>query len=203
MNIRVIGVSFAILCWAICLGCGGGSSSGSNGSSSAGAQTWIIDAGPDPVQNGREEEATVVIQPFTYSGTFNEVQPDPLGGMLVYSPDGSCNYQVSVGGSIANGDNSTTWMLSGSTGSGCGMSTIASGTLTGIGTFPTSTSAGGNITFSTQSPLGTAVDSGQWNASIQSGGSQIVMRRQFEEKLHNPKILYDILRAFQPIDFRH
>lgn len=202
MRTRALGVSLAALFCLICIACGLSNSSSSG--SGSGVQTWIIDAGPDPVQVGREEEATVTIQPFTYSGTFNEVSPDPLGGMLVYSPDGSCNYQVVLTGSIFNGTNSTTWdFASGSAGSGCGMSTLASGSLTGIGSFPSSVQAGGTVTFTTQSPLGTAVDSGQWNASLESSGSQDVMRKHAEQKLHQPKLQGDILRAFQPLDYQH
>jgi hypothetical protein len=187
----------------VCLSCGGGSSSSSSGSSNPGAQQWIIDAGPDPVQQGREEEATITIQPFTTMGAFNEVEPDPLGGMLLYSPDGTCNYQVQLSGNISNGNNSTIWDFgSGSTGHGCGTSTTASGTLDGIGTFPSSTSASGTVTFTTQGPLGVAVDSGTWNAYLQSSGSQVILRKRADEQLHNPKTLYDIFRGFQPLDFR-
>lgn len=201
MKTRIIGLALLIFFFVLNVACGGGSTA-SNPTNGASVQTWVIDAGPDPVQQGREEEATITVNiPSVGSNTFTEVSPDPLGGMLMYSPDGSCHYQVVVQGNVANDGQSGSFMLSGSSGSGCGMSTVASGDLTTDAAFPNATSASGNITFNSQSPLGSASDSGTWNAFIQSGGSQIVMRKRAEEQIHHPKILFDLFRGFQPLDF--
>jgi len=141
-----------------------GSTSNSNNGGNGSAQYWMLDFGPDPVVAGRREQAKVLIQPFTYSGVFDETSDSP--GVYVYDPAGTCSYKLSIGGSIGHNSQGDQWLFQGVTGSGCGMSTLGSGGGTSIGSFPNATSAGGTLTLKTMSPLGTTNDSGNWTGSL-------------------------------------
>jgi hypothetical protein len=141
-----------------------GSTSNSNSGGNNVTQYWMLDFGPDPVVPGREEEAKVVMQPFTYSGVFDETSDSP--GVYIYDPSGTCSYRISIGGSIGHNSQGDQWLFQGVTGSGCGMSTVGSGGGTSNGSYPNATAATGTLTLKTMSPLGTTNDSGNWSGTL-------------------------------------
>ncbi len=138
-------------------------SAGNNGAN----QTWLLDFGPDPVVGGREEIAKVIVSfpNGASSGTFSETSDSP--GVYVYSPDGTCSYKLAIGGSVSHGGTYDNWLFVGVSGAGCGMSSVGSGTGTANGLFPNATSVTGNLTLTTQSPLGTNSVSGSWTGTRQ------------------------------------
>jgi len=200
-KVRAVLCGFAFAALVLATGCPlpGSSSSGNNnngGGSGNSAQTWVLDFGPDPVKQGREEEATVVVSPFTYSGAFDEVSPDPLGGLIVYNGNGSCSYQLKIGGMVSHAGQYDSWSITELTGAGCGMQSMGNGSGNANGAFPNATSVSGTASLTTQSPLGTTTDSQNWTGSIQSGGSNSVTRegQTLEHQSLEPS------RIFQPLN---
>src|SRR5208337_4808060 len=91
----------------------GSTSNSNNGGNGSGAQYWMLDFGPGPPGHP-EEQAKVVIQPFTYSGVFDETSDSP--GVYIYDPSGTCSYRVSIGGSIGHNSQGDQWLFQGVTG---------------------------------------------------------------------------------------
>lgn len=151
-----VGVVFVCMANLACSGVGNGTNSGS-------AQIWNLDFGPDPVVAGREEVAQVSITSFTNSGTFSETSSSP--GVIFYNNDGSCNYRVSIGGTIAHNGQNDTWLFQGVTGGGCGMQSSGNGGGTSVGAYPSATQASGTLNVVTQSSLPTVTQSANWTGT--------------------------------------
>jgi len=197
-KVRAVLCGFALIALVLTTGCPlpGSNSNGNNSNGGNSAQTWVLDFGPDPVKQGREEEATVVVSPFTNSGAFDEVSPDPLGGLIVYNPNGSCSYQLTIGGMVSHAGQDDSWSITQLSGDGCGMQSMGSGSGTANGAFPNATSVSGTASLTTQSPLGTATNSQNWTGHLQSGGSSSVMRESQTQE-HQP---LEPSGIFQPLN---
>ena len=141
---------------------GGG---GGGGGASTQNQVWLLDFGPDPHVNGRREQAKVIVTAFTNSGTFSETSDSP--GVIVYNPDGSCNYRITVGGTVSHAGTYDSWSFSGMAGAGCGMQSQGRGSGNANGAFPDATNVNGSMTLTTTSPLGTVSPSGNWSGTRQ------------------------------------
>jgi len=132
--------------------------------SPATAQTWILNFGEGPCSQG-QETATVVVEPFTYSGTFSETSNSP--GLWVWDPSCGCKYRLLfISASIAHNSPGDSWSFT-LGGAGCGMQSQGNGSGTANGNFPNATFVNGNATTTTQSPLGQTSGSAAWQGTRQ------------------------------------
>ena len=143
--------SFLGLTLLTLISCGGGGSSSGGGGGSNSGQTWSVtfnDSGSAP----HPQTVTVYVSPYTYSGTWGQ---STSTGLTMYSPDGTCQYQLMVGGNVVHDSPGDRFSCVNLGGSGCGMQTIGSCSFTANGNFPNATSASGTFNLTTTSRLGT------------------------------------------------
>ena len=132
--------------------------------SPATAQTWILNFGDGPCNQG-QETATVVVEPFTNSGTFSETSSSP--GLWVWDPSCGCKYRLLfISASVAHNSPGDSWSFT-LGGAGCGMQSQGSGSGTANGNFPNATFVNGSATTTTQSPLGQTSGSAAWQGTRQ------------------------------------
>ena len=117
-------------------------------------QTWTL-------LNSAGQLATVVVSPFTNSGTFGEVSDSP--GWFV--DVGGCEFRLNVGGNITHTGQGDHWTFVGLTGSGCGAQVLGTGEGFANGSFPDANQLqGGTLSLTQTDPLGTATRNGTWTA---------------------------------------
>ncbi len=126
----------------------------------ASAQVWNL-------TNDDGQIATVIVQPFTYSGTFSETA-DSAGWWLLDS-SGAQAFRFNVGGNIAHSSPGGTWTFVNFGGSGGGYQSMGTAEGTANGNFPYATYVSGTYSLTTTSPLGTVSGTGTWYGVLVSG----------------------------------
>ncbi len=124
------------------------------------AQIWNL-------TNDDGQTATVIVQPFTYSGTFSETA-DSAGWWLLDS-SGAQAFRFNIGGNIAHSSSGDVWTFVNFGGSGGGYQSLGTAEGTANGNFPYATYVSGTYTLTTTSPLGTVSGSGTWYGELVSG----------------------------------
>ena len=110
--------------------------------------------------NNAGQVATVVVSPFTYSGTFGETESS--AGWWINMP-GCAPIRLQVGGNITHTTPGDHWTFVGLTGSGCNTQALGSGEGYANGNFPDATQVlNGTIKLSIQTPRGTNDTNGTW-----------------------------------------
>jgi hypothetical protein len=112
--------------------------------------------------NSAGQVASVVVSPFTNSGTFGEVEGS--AGWWISMP-GCAPYRLQVGGNIVHAGQADRWSFVGLTGAGCNSQTLGSGEGYANGNFPGATQVtNGTLTLTTQTPGGSNTASATWTA---------------------------------------
>ncbi|MGD0202794.1 MAG: hypothetical protein ABSC20_02665 [Candidatus Bathyarchaeia archaeon] len=124
------------------------------------AQVWNL-------TNDAGQTTTVIVQPFTNSGTFSETA-DSAGWWLLDS-SGAQAFRFNIGGNIAHSSPGDTWTFVNFGGSGGGYQSLGTAEGTANGNFPYATYVSGTYTLTTTSPLGTVSGSGTWYGVLESG----------------------------------
>ena len=124
------------------------------------AQVWNL-------TNDDGQVATVIVQPFTYSGTFSETA-DSAGWWLLDS-SGANAFRFNVGGNIAHSSSGDSWTFVNFGGSGGGYQSMGTAEGTANGNFPYATYVSGTYSLTTTSPLGTVSGTGTWYGELVSG----------------------------------
>jgi len=124
------------------------------------AQVWNL-------TNDDGQVATVLVQPFTYSGAFSETA-DSAGWWLLDS-SGAQAFRFNVGGNIAHSSPGDTWTFVNFGGSGGGYQSMGTAEGTANGNFPYATYVSGTYSLTTTSPLGTVSGTGTWYGVLVSG----------------------------------
>ena len=110
--------------------------------------------------NNAGQVATVVVSPFTYSGTFGETESS--AGWWMNIP-GCAPIRLQVGGNITRSSPGDHWTFVGLTGSGCNTQALGSGEGYANGNFPDATQVlNGTITMSIQRRGETNNANGTW-----------------------------------------
>lgn len=113
-------------------------------------QTWVLTSGA--------QVATVVVSPFTNSGTFGETA-DSDGWSVGF---GNCSVRLTVGGNVAKASPGDHWTFVTLGGGGCDHSILGTAEGTANGNFPDATQVNGTLSLSYQGPC---VSSGSCNAT--------------------------------------
>jgi hypothetical protein len=138
---------------ALALACGGGGgSSTSNTSQNLPTEGWTL-------TNDADQVAWVTIQPFTYSGTFDEVSDSP--GWWLLDGTGNPVLRIPVSGSISHAGTYDQWDFT-VTVSGGGYHVLGQGSGQSDGTYPTAQTVIGTLTGTVTSPLGTQQTNDSW-----------------------------------------
>ena len=124
------------------------------------AQVWDL-------TNDDGQTASVIVQPFTNSGTFSETSNS--AGWWMLDNVGNHAFRFNVGGNIVHDSGGDRWDFVNFGGSGSGYQSIGTATGTANGNFPYATSVSGTYTLTTTSGYGTASGSGTWSGVLVSG----------------------------------
>ena len=118
-------------------------------------QTWTL-------LNSAGQMATVVVSPFTNSGTFGETS-NSAGWWVDITQD--CSIRLTVGGNITKTSSGDHWTFVSLGGAGCGHQSLGTAEGTANGNFPNANQvANGTLSISTEGPGGDATGTGTWNA---------------------------------------
>ncbi|MGA2386548.1 MAG: hypothetical protein ABSG33_08445 [Candidatus Bathyarchaeia archaeon] len=129
-------------------------------STSVGAQIWNL-------TNDDGQVATVIVEPFTNSGSFSETSSS--SGWWMLDNVGNHAFRFNVGGNIFHASGGDNWDFVNFGGSGNGYQSMGTATGTANGNFPYATSVSGTYTLTTNSGYGTASGSGTWSGVLVSG----------------------------------
>jgi hypothetical protein len=124
------------------------------------AQVWNL-------TNDDGQTATVIVEPFTYSGTFSETSSS--AGWWMIDNTGAQAFRFNIGGNIAHSSQGDEWTFVNFGGSGGGYQSIGTASGTANGNFPYATEVSGTYTLTTTSGFGTASGSGTWSGVLVSG----------------------------------
>ena len=118
-------------------------------------QTWTL-------SNNAGQVATVVVSPFTNSGTFTET-PNSAGWWVNITP--TCSIRLIVGGNITKASPGDHWTFVTFGGAGCGHQSLGTAEGTANGKFPDSDQVlNGTLRISTEGPGGDVTGTGTWTA---------------------------------------
>jgi hypothetical protein len=113
------------------------------------------------LQNNAGQVATVVVSPFTNSGTFTET--DDSAGWLV--DVGGCEFRLNVGGNITHTGQGDHWTFVSFGGSGCNAQALGTAEGYANGDFPNADRVpDGTLSLTQQDPIGTMTRNGTWTA---------------------------------------
>ena len=111
--------------------------------------------------NDDGQVATVMVQPFTNSGSFSETSGST--GWWMLDAQGNHAFRFNVGGNIVHDSGGDRWDFVNFGGSGNGYQSMGTATGTANGNFPYATSVSGTYTLTTNSGYGSASGSGMWS----------------------------------------
>ena len=118
-------------------------------------QTWTL-------LNSAGQVATVVVSPFTNSGTFGETS-NSTGWWVNITQD--CSIRLTVGGNITKASSGDHWTFVSLGGAGCGHQSLGTAEGTASGHFPEANQVlNGTLSISTEGPGGNATGTGTWTA---------------------------------------
>ena len=129
-------------------------------STSVSAQVWQL-------TNDDGQTATIIVQPFTNSGTFTETSDS--AGWWMLDNVGNHAFRFNVGGNIFHSSGGDQWDFVNFGGSGDGYQSMGTATGTANGNFPYATTVSGTYTLTTTSGYGTSSGSGTWTGVLVSG----------------------------------
>ena len=118
-------------------------------------QTWTL-------LNSAGQTATVVVSPFTNSGTFGETS-NSAGWWVDITP--TCSIRLTVGGNITRSSPGDRWTFVSFGGAGCSHQSLGTAEGTANGNFPNANQVlNGTLFIRTQGPGGDASGTGWWTA---------------------------------------
>ena len=124
---------------------------------SASAQVWDL-------TNDAGQVATVVVQPFTYSGSFSETSGS--AGWWILDNQGNPMDRFNIGGNVAHDSPGDSWTFVNFATSGGGYQCMGTAEGTANGNFPYATSVSGTATWTCTSPLGTVTNTDSWTGTL-------------------------------------
>jgi hypothetical protein len=123
------------------------------------AQVWDL-------TNDAGQVARVIVQPFTYSGTFSETSGS--AGWWCLDTVGGHAFRFNIGGNIVHDSPGDRWDFVNLGGSGSGYSGLGTASGTANGNFPYATYVSGTYSITYNSPLGTNTLTGNWHGTLAS-----------------------------------
>jgi len=120
-----------------------------------GAQVWEL------TESERHQMVKVIVEPYTYTGTFTETSDSP--GWWIFDSAGNALYRLPVGGNIFHSSQGDSWEFVNFGNAGGGYQTLGRGQGTENGSFPAGDRVEGDITFTTQSRLGSVTGTVKWS----------------------------------------
>jgi hypothetical protein len=139
---------------------GGAPTDGGTNNQNNGGNNGVVSAQVWELTNDMGQTATVIVQPFSYSGTFTETSNSD--GWWVLDAQGNEVCRLNLGGNIFHDSGGDRWEFVNYGGQGGGYQVLGTAEGTANGNFPYATSVSGTCQATINSPMGSTSGQDTW-----------------------------------------